>query len=440
LKDIDETLDPSRRSFVESANQPDGDFPIQNLPYGVFRRAHTDEEFRVGIAIGDQIFDPSQVQTLFSADAKRAARACASSSLNELMGLSCDSWDALRRNAAYLLDERTPRSNQSAVTQCLVPMADAQMSLPVRIGDFTDFYASIFHATNAGRIIRPDNPLLANYKYLPVAYHSRVSSIQPSGAVVRRPNGQIKSSQFEQPQFATSARLDYETELGLYIGTPSTLGIPIPISRAGRHVFGFCLLNDWSARDLQVWEYQPLGPFLAKNFATTVSAWVVPATALLPYRAPAFARAAGDPAPLPHLSDPNDQRDGAIDITLETYLLTATMHQAGQSPLKLSSASFAKTYWTVAQMIAHHTSNGCNLLTGDLLGSGTVSGPDETSWGSLLELTHGGAKSLPLPNGESRRFLEDGDQIILRGHCSRQGAARIGFGECRGTVLAALPV
>jgi fumarylacetoacetase len=440
MKDWDETLDPRRRSFVASANRPESDFPIQNLPYGVFRRAHTDEAFRVGIAIGAEIFDVSRVVSLFSPAAQGAARACASSSLNELMGLPSDSWDALRREVSRLLDEKTPASNQSAVAENLVPTVDAQMSLPVRIGDFTDFYASIFHATNAGRIIRPDNPLLPNYKYLPVAYHSRVSSIQLSGTAVRRPNGQIKLPQLEQPQFAPSARLDYETELGVYIGTSSTPGNPIPISSAGRHVFGFCLLNDWSARDLQVWEYQPLGPFLAKNFATTVSAWVVPAAALLPYRAPAFMRAAGDPAPLPHLSDPDDQRDGAIDITLETHLLTKKMRQAGGGPLKLSSASFANTYWTVAQMIAHHTSNGCSLLTGDLLGSGTVSGPDEANWGSLLELTYGGGKPLQLPNGESRRFLEDDDEIILRGHCSRKGAARIGFGECRGTVLAALPV
>jgi fumarylacetoacetase len=440
MKGWDETLDPGRRSFVASANQSDSDFPIQNLPYGVFRRARTDEAFRVGIAIGARIFDVSRVVSLFSPAAQGAARACASSSLNELMGLPSDSWDVLRREVSALLDEKAAAVTQSGVAESLVPMIDAQMSLPVRIGNFTDFYASIFHATNAGRIIRPDNPLLPNYKYLPVAYHSRVSSIQLSGAAVRRPNGQIKLPQLERPRFAPSARLDYETELGVYIGTSSTQAIPTPISSSGRHVFGYCLLNDWSARDLQVWEYQPLGPFLAKNFATTVSAWVVPAAALLPYRAPAFVRAAGDPAPLPHLSDPDDQRNGAIDITLETHLLTAKMREAGAGPLKLSSASFANTYWTVAQMIAHHTSNGCNLVTGDLLGSGTVSGPDATSWGSLLELTHGGEYPLQLRNGETRRFLEDGDEIILRGHCSREGATRIGFGECRGTVLAALPV
>ena len=440
MKELDETLDPERRSFVETANLAQADFPIQNLPYGVFRRANTDEALRVGMAIGDQIFDLSKVQHLFSTEAEGAVRACSAGSLNELMDLSVGSWVALRREAARLLDERTSTSNRSAVGRNLVPMADAQMSLPVKVGDFTDFYASIFHATNAGRIIRPDNPLLPNYKYLPVAYHSRVSSIRLSGATVRRPNGQIKSPQGEAPQLAPSARLDYEIELGVYIGASSTLGSPIPISSAGRHVFGYCLLNDWSARDLQVWEYQPLGPFLAKNFATTVSAWVVPAAALQPFRAPAFARAAEDPAPLPHLSDPDDQREGAIDIVLETYLLTPTMREAGLSPAKLGSASFANTYWTVAQMIAHHTSNGCNLLTGDLLGSGTVSGPEETSWGSLLELTHGGATPLHLPNGEQRRFLEDGDEIILRGHCSRKGAVRIGFGECRGTVLAAPPM
>jgi fumarylacetoacetase len=440
MEELDETLDPERRSFVGTANVAQADFPIQNLPYGVFRRAHTDEALRVGIAIGDQIFDLSRVQHLFGAAAAGAVRACAASSLNELMGLSVGSWEALRCEAARLLDERTSSSNRSAVARNLVPMVDAQMSLPVKVGDFTDFYASIFHATNAGRIIRPDNPLLPNYKFLPVAYHSRVSSIRLSGATVRRPNGQIKSPQREAPQLAPTARLDYETELGLYIGTSSTLGSPIPISSAGRHVFGYCLLNDWSARDLQVWEYQPLGPFLAKNFATTVSAWVVPAAALRPFRVPAFARATDDPAPLPHLTDSDDQREGAIDIELETYLLTPTMRKAGQTPAKLGTASFANTYWTVAQMIAHHTSNGCNLLTGDLLGSGTVSGPEHTSWGSLLELTQGGATPLHLPNGEQRRFLEDGDEIILRGHCSREGAVRIGFGECRGTVLAALPI
>jgi fumarylacetoacetase len=437
MNDLDETHDPGRRSFVQIANRSGNDFPIQNLPYGVFRRADTEEEFRVGIAIGDQIFDLSRVQELFSIDAKYAVQACASGQLNELMALPWDSWQSLRREAAALLDEESSLANQAAMRRHLVPMAEAQMSLPVKIGDFTDFYSSIFHATNAGRLIRPDNPLLPNYKYLPIAYHSRVSSIQLSGNAVRRPSGQVKPPQSDRPEFAPSSRLDYETELGMYIGTPSALGSPIPISHAGRHVFGFCLLNDWSARDLQVWEYQPLGPFLAKNFATTVSAWVVTASALLPYRTSAFARPAGDPAPLPHLMDVDDQQSGAFAITLETYLLTERMRDAAQSALKLSSGSFADTYWTIAQMVAHHTSNGCNLATGDLLGSGTVSGPDEVNWGSLLEITQGGNKPLRLPNGETRGFLEDGDEIILRGHCNRAGAARIGFGECRGIVLAA---
>ena len=434
---LDETLDPARKSFLASANQRDSDFPIQNLPFGVFRRVNGDEAFRVGVAIGDQIFDLSRLVESFSGPARSAVRACAASSLNTLMSLSHKSWDALRCDLVDLLDERASAAQQRAVTRCLVPMAEAEMAMPVRIGGFTDFYASKYHATNAGKIIRPDNPLLPNYKYVPVAYHSRVSSIQLSGAGIRRPRGQVKPPQAERPQFAATARLDYETELGLYIGLPSSLGSPIPVGSAAQHVFGFCLLNDWSARDLQAWEYQPLGPFLAKNFATTVSAWVVPVCAMRPYRVPAFVREAGDPAPLPHLLHPDDQREGGIDITLETYLLTERMRQAKADPLKLSGSSFANTYWTVAQMVAHHTSNGCNLLTGDLLGSGTVSGPQAESWGSLLELTYGATKPLRLPNGEVRGYLEDGDEIIMRGYCRRAGAARIGFGECRGTVLPA---
>jgi len=438
-KELDETLDPGRKSFVAGANRRDTDFPIQNLPFGVFRRACSNEAFRVGVAIGDQIFDLSRMVDSFSASAKSAARACAADSLNTLMSLSHESWDALRCDLGHLLDERTCVANQDSVLRCLVPMADADMAMPVKIGGFTDFFASIFHATNAGKIIRPDNPLLPNYKYVPVAYHGRASSIQLSGAGIRRPRGQVKFPQLELPRFTATARLDYETELGLYIGSPSTLGSPIPVGNAFQHVFGFCLINDWSARDLQAWEYQPLGPFLAKNFATTVSAWVVPAAAMRPYRVPALERAAGDPAPLPHLLHPDDQREGGFDITLETYLLTERMRQANVEPLKLSSASFANTYWTVAQMIAHHTSNGCNLLTGDLLGSGTVSGPREKSWGSLLELTYGGTTPVQLPDGEVRRYLEDGDEVILRGHCWRKGAARIGFGVCRGTVLPTSP-
>ena len=315
-----------------------------------------------------------------------------------------------------------------------------ELLLPVRIGNFTDFYASIFHATNAGRLFRPDNPLLPNYKYVPVAYHSRASSVRVSGIPVRRPLGQTRRPDEPAPAYRASHDLDYELELGFYIGTPSTLGQPVPIADAGAHVFGYCLLNDWSARDIQAWESQPLGPFLAKNFATTVSPFVVTAAALAPYRTRAFERPQGDPAPLPHLTAAQDQESGGLDIVMEAFLLTANMRGAGAAPFRLSRGSFADIYWTVAQMVAHHASNGCNLEAGDLMGSGTVSGPDRASWASLLELTQRGKEPIALPNGETRFYLEDGDEIIFRGHCARAGFARLGFGECRAVIAPAAAV
>jgi fumarylacetoacetase len=319
-----------------------------------------------------------------------------------------------------------------------MPIAAAELSVPVKIGDFTDFFASIFHATNAGRLFRPDNPLMPNYKYVPVAYHSRASSVRVSGTPVRRPSGQTKSAEAAPPAYRPAGRLDYELELGFYIGTPSELGVPVPIANAGAHVFGYCLLNDWSARDVQAWEAQPLGPFLAKNFATTVSPFVITAAALAPFRTRALVRPDGDPAPLPHLASPQDQAEGGLDIMLEAWLLTAKMREQRAEPHRLSRGSFANVYWTVAQMVAHHTSNGCNLEIGDLMGSGTVSGPEPESWASLLELSKGGRERITLPNGETRAFLEDGDEVIFRGHCARDGFARIGFGECRAVVLPAL--
>jgi len=430
-----ETHDAARRSFVESANR-DSEFPIQNLPFGVFRRRGSAEPGRVGIAIGDQILDVAGISRLCTGAAAPAAAACGSPRLNDLMRLGPKAWSALRSQVARLLsvDEAAHRAN---VEQNLTPAAMAELLLPVEIGNFSDFFASIFHATNAGRMFRPDNPLMPNYKYVPVAYHSRPSSVCVSGTPVLRPYGQSKTAEENAPAYRPSRNLDYELELGFYVGVPSQLGMPVPVGRAGDHVFGFCLLNDWSARDIQAWEAQPLGPFLAKNFATTVSPWVVTAEALAPFRVPAFTRPQGDPAALPHLDDATDRREGGLAITLEAYLLTKAMREQKLTAFRLSSGTFADMYWTVAQMLAHHTSNGCNLMVGDLMGSGTASGPGRESWGCLLELTSRGREPLELPSGEKRGFLEDGDEIIFRGYCARDGFARIGFGECRAVVQAA---
>jgi fumarylacetoacetase len=430
---LNETHDPARRSFVESANAPGCDFPIQNLPFGVFRPSEAGPP-RVGVAIGDQILDVAAATASFDGLAAEAAQACAAQRLNDLIGLGPRAWSALRLALSRGL---SADGEDKGFGQHLTPMAQAEITLPVKVGDFTDFFASIFHATNAGRMFRPDNPLMPNYKYVPVAYHSRTSSIIVSGTAFKRPRGQRKGPNDEAPSYGPSRNLDFELELGMYIGPPSELGEPVPVGKASEHIFGFCLLNDWSARDVQAWEYQPLGPFLGKNFATTVSPWVVTVEALAPFRTAAFARPAGDPAPLPHLDDPDDRAHGGLDITMEAYLCTETMRRAGTEPQRISQTSFAQLYWTVAQMIAHHTSNGCNLAVGDLMGSGTVSGPDKTSWGSLLELTARGREPIALPGGEQRGFIEDGDEIIFRGFCEKGGFARIGFGECRGVVLPA---
>jgi fumarylacetoacetase len=436
MADLNETHDPVRRSWVDSANADGTDFPVQNLPFGVFRRRGGAGAPRGGVAIGDRILDVSALAGRFTGLAQDAAAACADPSLNRLMATGPEAWSVLRLALSRLLSTDAA-AGRGEVEKHLVPMAEAEMLLPARIGNFTDFYASVFHATNAGRAFRPDNPLLPNYKYVPVAYHGRASSIRPSHHPVRRPKGQIKPSGADVPAYQPCRSLDYELELGLYVGVPSELGAGVPVSAAGRHIFGFSLLNDWSARDVQAWEYQPLGPFLAKNFATTVSPWVVAAEALAPFRTQAFRRPAGDPAPLPHLDDAEDRARGGLDITLEAYLLSAAMRDQRLEPFRLSRGSFACTYWTVAQMIAHHTSNGCNLEVADLIGSGTVSGPERESWGSLLELTARGTEPVGLPSGEQRGFIQDGDEIIFRAHCARPGAARIGFGECRAVVLPA---
>jgi fumarylacetoacetase len=431
---LDETHDPTRQSFVESANAPGCEFPIQNLPFGVFRPTRAQQP-RVGVAIGDQIVDVASAANSFEGLAAEAARACGAPFLNSLMSMGPRAWSALRLGLSRGLAGESAGS--ARLRPHLAPMAQADITMPVAFRNFTDFFASIFHASNAGRMFRPDNPLLANYKYVPVAYHSRASSVRIGGVPVKRPNGQRKAANETAPSFGPSRHLDFELELGAFIGTGSELGQSLSVGQAAEHIFGYCLLNDWSARDIQAWEYQPLGPFLGKNFGTTISPWVVTAEALAPFHTAAYARPEGDPAPLPHLNDAGDRANGGLDVTLEAYLATATMRRDGIAPQRLTQTSFALMYWTWAQMIAHHTSNGCNLEIGDLIGSGTVSGPEESSWGSLLELTARGAKPVALPSGEKRGFIEDGDEIIFRGFCEKPGRARIGFGECRAVILPA---
>ena len=429
---MNETHDPALTSWVASAQAAATDFPIQNLPFGVFARAG--ERPRVGVAIGDRILDVAACARagLFDEQAAAAAAACNTPSLNALMALGAPAWSALRLALSRLL--RVGAARRAQAEPLLVPMRDASLTLPAEVGDYTDFYASVHHATNVGRMFRPDNPLLPNYKWMPIGYHGRASSLVVSGSRVRRPVGQTKDDASASPAVGPSARLDYELEVGAFIGPGNALGSPIPIAEAEAHVFGLCLVNDWSARDIQTWEYQPLGPFLAKSFATSVSPWVVTLEALEPYRVPAFARPSDDPSPLPYLDHPSVRERGGIAITLEVWLRSAAMRDAGVEAVRLSRGDFAQMYWTVSQLVTHHASNGCNLRPGDLLASGTVSGPEKDSRGCLLELTWRGSEPITLPTGEQRRFLADGDEVILRGSCQRPGAARIGFGECAGMV------
>jgi fumarylacetoacetase len=432
---LDETHDPGLRSFVASANDPAGDFPIQNLPLGAFSDA-PGRPVRLGLAIGDRVLDLARCRAagLFADGLDEVGDACASNSLNALMALGPVAWHLLRLAASRWLREGSP--DQARVEPQLVPASAVALHVAAAIGDYTDFYASIFHATNVGSMLRPDEPLLPNYKHVPIGYHGRASSVVASGSAVRRPSGQLKPESATTPVFGPSRRLDYELEVGIWIGTGNALGEPIPIGEAERHVFGLCLLNDWSARDIQQWEYQPLGPFLAKSFATTVSPWIVTLEALEPFRVAPRRRPEGDPAPLPYLTADDDSR-AAIDVRLEVALATGTMRAAGHAPLVVSRSSLRHLYWTPAQLVTHHASNGCNLRTGDLLGTGTVSGPTRDSRGCLLELTWRGTEPITV-GGEARRFLEDGDEVIFRGWCERDGAARIGFGECRGVVEGSL--
>lgn len=433
---LDQTHDLALTSWVSSAHAAGTDFPIQNLPLGVFSAA--DGRVGVGVAIGDQVLDlrvARDAGLLVGLSAEIAAT-LEGRTLNALIALGRPALTAVRAAVQGVLraDTEAGRAAQR-VPGLLQPMASVRMQLPVEVGDYTDFYASVDHATNVGSMFRPDNPLLPNYRHVPIGYHGRASSIVPTGTPVHRPMGQVSAKPEGPPTFAPTARLDYELEVGAVIGAGNALGTTIPLTEAESHLAGLVLVNDWSARDVQAWEYQPLGPFLAKNFATTISPWVVTLDALAPYRVPARVRTAAEPSPLPYLSDAGDQAHGGFDITLEVWIRTARMREAGTPAERLSHGSFAQMYWTLGQMLAHHASGGCNLRPGDLIASGTVSGPEKSSRGCLLELTWRGAEPVTFSNGETRAFLADGDEVILRGWCEAPGRARIGFGECRGAVV-----
>ena len=431
---LNETHDPKLSSWVASANLPGTDFPIQNLPFAVFRRKGSDEAFRGGVAIGDQVLDLATLSSknLFAGETQQAALAASGSTLNDFMAMGQSAWSSLRLALSRLL--REDAKQQAITAQCLVDMEDVEYALPAHIGDYTDFYTSIHHATNVGKLFRPDNPLLPNYRWIPIGYHGRASSVVLSGHDVRRPQGQLMPPGAERPTLAPSKRLDFELELGIFVGAGNSLGTPIPIDQAEQHAFGICLLNDWSARDIQGWEYQPLGPFLSKSFATSISPWMVTLEALAPYRLP-FTRDADEPQPLPYLDSEHNRAAGAFDIQLKVTLTTPAMREAELPAHTICQTSYRHAYWTLAQLITHHTVNGCNLQAGDLLGSGTLSGPESHQLAAMLEITQGGKIPLTLPNGEQRVFLEDGDQVTLRGWCATKDAARIGFGECIGTVF-----
>jgi fumarylacetoacetase len=433
---LNQTHNPALTSWVASANETNTDFPIQNLPFAIFRRANSNENFRAGVAIGDQVVDLAAVKSsgVFSGLAQAAVAVCDQAELNSFMAMGKNAWSALRLALSEAL--QTGSSAQAKMAECLIAQDAIEFKMPCRIGDYTDFYTSIHHATSVGKLFRPDNPLLPNYKWVPIGYHGRSSSIDVSGQDFKRPKGQLKPPTADTPTLQACKRLDYEMEVGIYIGNGNDLGDVINLDNAEDHVFGMCLFNDWSARDIQAWEYQPLGPFLAKNFASTVSPWIVTTEALAPYKT-SWTRDEADPQPLDYLESEANRQGGAFDIQLEVQLETEKMRNAGEPASHLSLSNFKHSYWTVAQMVAHHTVNGCNLQPGDMFGSGTQSGPNPEEAGSMLELSNGGKQTIELDNGEMRTFLEDGDCVIMRGWCQKEGAARIGFGEVSATILAA---
>lgn len=436
---IDETHDPRIPTWVDSANDPATDFPPQNLPFGVFRR-RADAPPMIGVAIGYQVVDIAAARR-FDLLGQHAgeAEAASGAELNGLMARGGAAARSLRHGLSMLLraDTLVGRRAASHAADLLIAQRDVEMLLPVRVGNYSDFYASIEHATNVGSMFRPDNPLMPNYKWVPIGYHGRASSIVVSGTPVRRPLGQTKGEHDAVPEFAASKRLDYEVEVGILVGPGNTLGTPLSMVEARSQIFGMCLLNDWSARDIQAWEYQPLGPFLSKSFATSISPWIVTVDALAPFRTARRLRDPGDPQPLAHLDDADDQTSGAFAITLVASIASRLMRERGHAPVQLSRGSFSEMYWSPAQLVAHHSSNGCNLVAGDLLGSGTVSGATKEERGCLLERTWRGTEPITLPTGEQRRFLEDGDIVTFTGFAERDGFRRIGFGECRGEVLPA---
>jgi fumarylacetoacetase len=441
MNNINETHDQNLKSWVESANDPNTDFPIQNLPYCYFDRSSSDGEGGIGVVIGDFILDLARCREDGLFEDEKFSNIewvlAKSWSLGELFRRDLEDVSALRQRLVEILKEDADEETMEIAQKALLPIEKAIFDIPCEIGDYTDFYCSIYHATNVGKLFRPDNPLMPNYKWIPIGYHGRASSIVPTGTDFKRPQGQNRSDAEKPPVFIPSKAMDYEMEVGFFVGKGNELGETIDIKDAEDHIFGLCLVNDWSARDIQGWEYQPLGPFLGKSFATTISPFVVTMEALAPFRVPAFEREEGDPEPLPYLSAKGNETHGGIDINLEVYITTKKMREDGDEPFLLSRSNLKDLYWTIGQMLTHHASNGCNLNVGDLMATGTMSGKEDSERGCLLEITKRGAEPVELPNGETRKFLEDYDEIIMKGFCEREGFRRIGFGECRGMVLPA---
>lgn len=438
---INETHDINLKSWVESANDPATDFPIQNLPYVYFDRSGADGDGGIGVLIGDKVLDLTRCREdgLFATEelADVSWTLQKGAAVSNLFDLEKETLSAFRERLVGLLRDDCEEVTRNIVEKNLIEASVVRFDIPCEIGDYTDFYCSIYHATNVGKLFRPDNPLLPNYNWVPIGYHGRASSIVTSGTEIRRPNGQGRPDPEAPPVFGHSRRLDYEMEVGFYVGKGNELGGSIPISEAEDHIFGLCLVNDWSARDVQGWEYQPLGPFLGKSFGTTISPAVVTMEALAPFRVAAFDRGDDYPAPLPYLSDEKNAESGGVDLKLDVLISTKKMRDEGIEPHRISRSNLKDLFWTVGQMLTHHASNGCNLQTGDLIASGTVSGKEDSERGCLLEMTLGGKEPIELPSGETRKFLEDYDEIIMRGFCEREGFRRIGFGECRGIVLPA---
>jgi fumarylacetoacetase len=434
MSNLNETHDPSLKSWVASATDEKTDFPIQNLPFASFRPTGSTEAFRGGVAIGSEIIDLKKLYETktFESSVQHILELASQEKLNSFMGLGQKSWSLLRLTLSQAL--RIGSKHQHVVESCLVAQNNAEYGMPCIIPDYTDFYASLHHATNIGALFRPDNPLLPNYKWIPIGYHGRSSSIDVSGQSFPRPKGQTKAPDAAEPSFGPCKRLDFELEMGIIVGSGNQIGHSVPIEDAEGHIFGLCLFNDWSARDIQGWEYQPLGPFLAKNFASTISPWIVTLEALAPYRIP-FAHPDNDPTPMPYLTSSVNTHEGGLDINLDVSLQTTRMKEAGEEAVSLATSNMKYSYWTIAQMLTHHTVGGCNMQPGDMMATGTMSGPDATEACAMIELTTGGKNPISLPNGESRTFLEDGDTVIIKGNCVNGNAARIGFGECVGTVL-----